>query len=753
MKKCVPLFFLFFFSACLWGEISFSSGVINQNDEVLFAVDASIPAMPHYRTLFKKDLKTGSLEQLTFFPEEMELLSGGTVLQIRNRFGTVRYDSLSRQFSVIEAFPAVSSGIEPNPGMLEKSAASPDGKWIAAVVPTSPARGKIVLTDAGGESSIELSSSASRGKLPVSWSPDSSIIIYEDSGSIYYARPDTLFSGTSLPKEYRLIGKGSISSLDWYDSLYFLYANGDCVYRINVPELFGYSIYRALISPGELAGRLPAPFNPEEDSICSSPDGESLLFVSGTECVYLLQLSGDDYLNGGRSAPFLFLPGNTSEVFPCWTRAGSPAIFARTMENGKSSLRGWVLSGAGFEALSVPQDALRVVVSPDGNHAAFIGASGGGISVYSIASWTKVAEYSSSAVSAVWINEDSMFIGGSGMVLRWNFKTGSSEMITVSSVSGFNWDEQGTTPVAFVDANSESESAFSSARFRYTGGMKWELAAGTRAGAPATANARYRLYLDSFDGVYDNMLYVRDAEGAGGTAPIVSVLRLSDGSLAAEQGSRKRGRTDAEKTTVALVFDAVDDSSGLPLVLDALSDYGFKATFFINGEFIRRHPEATAEIASAGHQAASMFFTSWDLSSTEFTVDAEFIRRGLARNEDDFHSVTGDELSLFWHAPYYIVSPEILEGGALAGYEYVQQDIFVADWVTMESAGALPGLYKDADTLIEEIMEKVKPGDVIPVRIGKPADGSREDYLYSRIRTLLNALCEQGYTVVPVSRL
>ena len=148
-----------------------------------------------------------------------------------------------------------------------------------------------------------------------------------------------------------------------------------------------------------------------------------------------------------------------------------------------------------------------------------------------------------------------------------------------------------------------------------------------------------------------------------------------------------------------------------------------------------------------------MFFTSWDLSNADFSIDSGFVRRGLARNEDDFHAATGRELSLFWHAPHYVTSPEILEGGALAGYEYVKADITVADWATREDAIAIPGIYKDADLLIEEIMEKIEPGFVIPVRIGKPTSGFREDYLYGKIRTLFNALCERGYTVVPVDRL
>lgn len=729
-------------------EISFSGGVINQKDEVLFAVDTSVPAQIPYRTLFKKNLNDGQIEQLTFFPEQMELLSGGTVLQIRNRFGTVRYDSVLKQFTTIKAFPAFSSGYAPNHGALEKSAASPDGRWIVTLSPVSPSRGRLILSDASGTNSFELSSSAGRGTLPVSWSPDSSVLIYEDSGSLYYARPDSLFSNSELPANFRIIGEGSVDSVSWYGSSRFLYASGDSVYRVHVPELFTYSLYRPLISVGDLAGKLPAAFNPREDKFCASPDGNSALFVSGSRCIYFFPLYGDDYSAGNGSVPCLLLPGNTAEVFPFWAENGKPAVFARTVDAGESVMKGWILSGTSgsgvFIPVVVPSETKQVVLSPDGNYAAFIGDSG--VSVYSVSSWTEVASYVSNAVSAVWIDGNSLYIGGTGTVSRWNFKTGASEIVTISSVNGYGWDEQGVLPVAFVSANPDSSQT--SGRFRCTGGMKWELASGSRAGAPVSTNSRYRLYLDSFGGVYKNMLFVRSIHGSGGTSPIVAT-----GNNGAEGVLQESGLKGANPPSVALVFDAVEESDGLPLILSALNDYGIKATFFINGEFIRRHPEAVCDIVEAGHQTASMFFTSWNLSDPGFKIDADFIKRGLARNEDDFHNATGSELSLFWHAPYYVLSPEIAEGGNLAGYEYINADIFVPDWVTAEMSGNLPGLYKGADFIIEDIMRDIKPGDIIPVRIGKNMDGTRSDYLYGRIRVLLNALTEAGYSVVTVNEL
>ena len=66
-------------------------------------------------------------------------------------------------------------------------------------------------------------------------------------------------------------------------------------------------------------------------------------------------------------------------------------------------------------------------------------------------------------------------------------------------------------------------------------------------------------------------------------------------------GSRIRRRE------VSLVFNAIDSVEGLTEILGVPSNYGVRATFFVNGEFIRRHPGAVKEIADSGHEVGSLF--------------------------------------------------------------------------------------------------------------------------------------------------
>jgi peptidoglycan/xylan/chitin deacetylase (PgdA/CDA1 family) len=201
---------------------------------------------------------------------------------------------------------------------------------------------------------------------------------------------------------------------------------------------------------------------------------------------------------------------------------------------------------------------------------------------------------------------------------------------------------------------------------------------------------------------------------------------------------------------LGLCFDLYDDAEGLPWVLEALDRFGMKATFFLNGEFIRRHPGAARDIAAAGHEAASMFFAPLDLSDARYRIGGDFVARGLARNEDEYFKAAGAELSLLWHPPYYSASSDISDVAFRAGYTTLTRNLDPLDWVSREEEQRLGLIQFSASDIIDRIMETKKTGDMVPIRLGL-LPGGRKDYLYSRINVLMDALVREGYSVVPVS--
>jgi hypothetical protein len=147
-----------------------------------------------------------------------------------------------------------------------------------------------------------------------------------------------------------------------------------------------------------------------------------------------------------------------------------------------------------------------------------------------------------------------------------------------------------------------------------------------------------------------------------------------------------------------------------------------------------------------------MFFSVYDATDSRYRADAEFIKRGLARTEDEYFAATGRELSLLWHSPQYSTSTEMLDASAEMNYIYVGRDVDPLDWIGRFQGALTQGLYAGAHDLVERTAAAVQPGSIVPVRIGIP-DGGREDYFYNELPLLINAMLAEGYEIVPVSQL
>jgi peptidoglycan/xylan/chitin deacetylase (PgdA/CDA1 family) len=65
-----------------------------------------------------------------------------------------------------------------------------------------------------------------------------------------------------------------------------------------------------------------------------------------------------------------------------------------------------------------------------------------------------------------------------------------------------------------------------------------------------------------------------------------------------------RRRLIGSERSVALTFDDGPHPEGTPAVLEALGRAGARATFFLVGEQVARHPTLAAELAAAGHGIA-----------------------------------------------------------------------------------------------------------------------------------------------------
>ena len=749
-----------------FGEVEFGGLDLGAGDKLLFGAQAELPGEGSFSTLLEADLAGGGIAQLTAYPEHVALIEGGRRLQVQNRFGLFRSDAQLGSLAPVPGYPAFARGAGIRAGRLQPSAASQDGAYLLSVVPTQAAYGRLVLFDVakGAETVVASKLESSMEDFPARWSPDSRRFVYAKAGSLYYYSVEQLAGGRVVDEEYRRIGPGRIRNVRWGIDGSLFYLRGSSLFRILPAEFFTQALYRGAAGMGILAGKTPFPFDPSFDSFWVSPDGSRLILAKGGRSLFLLYLDPDDYGSEPRisALPYLFLQGDTVVREILWPSGGLVTVLTGSLRNGSRR--------AGAYRLEAPPDpdliglapavaeleaagARELVLSPDGTRVAVVTEAG--VLVRSYADWALRSEIKApGALHALWASDDRVVVAGSRLIEAVSLSTGARSLVALSQAEKYGRAEDGSV-LALAGGLAYRRRAPAAPK---AGGqapaMAWDTAASFAPLPPATSSEAHRVYLDAIAaGPYRNTVMVRSVKALGTRSlfppPPVAYAPFPDRDQARSPGLFDHG-SRIRRREVSLAFNALDSAEGLVGVLGVLKDYGVGATFFVNGDFVRQSPGAARLIAGSGHEVGSMFFTAVDPTDARFRIDRDYVRRGLARAEDDWFAATGKELSLLWHTPYYTVSSDILEAGASMSYAYVGRDIDPLDWVSRADAASMPGSYLGAHAIVEKVLAEVKPGSIIPVRLGV-AEGGRDDYLFRELALLVDALVGAGYEIVPVS--
>jgi peptidoglycan/xylan/chitin deacetylase (PgdA/CDA1 family) len=738
-----------------FAKLNFSDLDLSGDNRLLFRAETDTGGGRIQSALLLSRLTDLSLQQLTVFPEKLEVMENGRSLQVRNAFGSLRLSLTGGLPRSITGFPAFTEGAPVLGGRLDGMAASIDGKWLLLVDPLTASYGNLVLVDTGSGVRTVITNNIERpdAAFPARWSPDSRVFVYTKGGKLYYHSLAANVSATyPIDERYRLIGDGNTNSMYWSNIGDFFYLKGSTVYRVRGPDLFARSIYADFLEIGAVAGKIPFEFDPEFDAFWIAPDFRSMLLSKGGRNIFYFPLGLDDY-DSDRvvSLPYLMLPRSTSDISVLWSLGGIITVLAAVPPgaDGKTAIAYRLntgTDGAGeemvFKLLEAPPGPAGAV-SDDGVKVVFWGD--GGCVLYDYAKWTRLEIISSRPVwDCLWLVDGDLIMGDSSRLERIKITVSedgaalSRALLCLSSADIYGYEE-GTGRIA---------ASAGGMWFATDGASPWTETTRPVLRAPSQVSGRYRVYLEKQNsGPYENIPMIRNT-AASGTSSLVRRVSYTGAGEAAGLLAPANGGVHE----LAVCFDLYDDATGLPQVLRTLRHYGIKATFFINGEFIRRFPGAVRDIVDDGHEAASMFFVPLDLSDSRYQINVDFISRGLARNEDEFYNATGRELALLWHPPYFALSSEFVAAAAKAGYKTIGRDVDPLDWVTRDATAGRALVQYSAGEMIDRIMDTKKPGSVIPIRLGL-LPGGRQDYLYNRLGVLLDALIRGGYGVVPVSTL
>ena len=784
MNPRKPLFKIINLNVILWlfclllsvpcyANVRFSGLDLADDNRLLFSARSDGGGSVSQSALFITTLPDRSVSMLSAFPEKMELINGGKTIIVHNTFGSQQFPvsgGLPRSFPGFSAFTGF-------PGLrVESTCASPNGRWLLYVEPETYARGTLILLDGISGRKIRVSSDVEKpGRyFPALWGADSRGFLYAKAGRLYFYS-----AGTEAPppdERYRVIGEGAISSLYWGAGETFYYLRGSTVYRVRSNELFARTLYSSFLELGETAGKIPFDFDPNFDRFWISPDGHSLILCKGGRNLFYYPLGiQPDTETDFASLPYIMAPRSGSRINVIWSADGVATVLigSRSGTGGRtagyaaayrlSSRSSGVVSST-FLPLENPP-AVEASLSPDGSRIVFW--SGEGLFIYDYRNWKLLAKPVAEPVySCLWVKNDELIVGGEERIenIRLSGNTITErKVICLSTVSRYGFE---------ADAAQSSQKrilAFSGNAWYVTDGENpWTLVKAPSLKDTTLVSGRYRVYLEERGGFFENIPMVRNIFSVG-TFPLfenvtgtenrkADIPGLTGGSktnpsvipVSAETYVFNHGARGARQ--IALCFDLYDDSSGLSFVLDALNRFGVRATFFVNGEFIRSHPQAAKELAESGHEIASMFYAPMDLSDSRYRIDTIFIGRGLARNEDEFYKATGKELALLWHPPFYALSREIADAAAAAGYRTIGRDVDSRDWLSSLDAKRLGIEHLSAADMIDNIVDAVQGGSIIPIRIGL-LEGGRADYLFNSLEVLLDALVQEGFEITAVSSL
>ncbi|MDR2730500.1 MAG: polysaccharide deacetylase family protein [Treponema sp.] len=705
---------------------------LSSDDRLLFKVNFESQS-----AVFLSKLSDLSLRQLTAFPEKLELANNGSALLISNRFGAVKVPVTGGLPAPLAGFPSFVSGNVPLKGRLTQFAASADSRWVLYIESTGHAYGNLFLVNilSGVKFLISEKIELPAADFPASWSPDSQFFVYSKAGRLYYY-PVLNDPVMSADERFRLIGNGEITSVSWGKQRDFFYFHGNTLYRIINTELFTRTIYGDFLSIGSVMGTFPLDFDSIFDRYWISPDLKSIVINKNGKGLYYFPI--DENINYSIILPHILIPQNAIKINLFWPASGQLTIISYSQSKSVT----WRLDfSGGMPKFFIPANSPALpngALSPNGTKAIFWGDNG--IELWDYENWRIIQNLSRENIySCVWINESEFASGNNKTIDVINISDNTvlrGRTVCFSDLDEFSFEEAPNEK----DGNLRIAARVGSSMYVSDGINPWAQSNTAQLRKPSVVSGNYRVYLENQPyGSFKNIPMVRKTSSTG----TISLL---------SKHTESNVYTQAAAYPVALCFDLYDDDTGLQDVLNALRNFNIQATFFLNGDFIRRNPAAAKAIADAGHETGSLFYAPIDLSDSRYRITPEFIGQGLARNEDEFFKAAGVDFSLLWHPPYYRTSASINSAALSSGYVTVSRDVDCGDWLPINETLRLRLRYFSSSEMIEQILEKKKSHAVIPIRLGL-LQGGRDDYLFKRIDVLLDALIRSGCEIVTVSKI
>jgi len=196
------------------------------------------------------------------------------------------------------------------------------------------------------------------------------------------------------------------------------------------------------------------------------------------------------------------------------------------------------------------------------------------------------------------------------------------------------------------------------------------------------------------------------------------------------------------KTTDKVVAITYDDGPNPPYtdqILQVLHDLDVKATFFVLGKELEKHPEYVEKIASQEHDIGNH---SWSHEQLIFKSPT-FIKNEIYKTDTLIKSL-GYQKAIHFRAPYgrkLFILPWILSS---QNRTHILFDVAPDDWEC-----------PSVDVIVSRVMQNVKPGSILLFHDGCGDDGGCNDrsQTVQATRIIIEKLTADGYNFLTVSQL
>ncbi len=181
---------------------------------------------------------------------------------------------------------------------------------------------------------------------------------------------------------------------------------------------------------------------------------------------------------------------------------------------------------------------------------------------------------------------------------------------------------------------------------------------------------------------------------------------------------------------VSLTFDAAWGNEDTQQLIDILSKYNVKATFFVVGQWVDKYPESVKALHDAGHEV----MTHSDDHAHFNSLSSEQIAANINRSCDKIEAVTGARPTLF-RCPYGEYNDNVISTLNSMGIHTIQWDVDSLDWKDLS-----------ASDINSRVCKAVQSGSIVLFH-------NAAKHTPEALPSIIEYLLAEGYKIVPVSEI